>query len=118
MRAVRLTPLFRIALLSLAVLFAHTARATNVRRIIPSAPPCPRKVAAAQPDPEKKLPPAGKRIVTRGHLADLHNLFGGSFSFAVAQATCFLSAHSTHQIALARWTLSIAPQRPPLVLRL
>ena len=118
MRAVRRSPLFRIALLSLAVLFAHTAHAANARPVIPAAPPCTGKVAAAQPDPEKKLSPAGKRIVRPGFLAVHHSLSGGSFSFAVAQATHFPSAYSVCQIAVARWTVYVAPQRRPFALRI
>lgn len=121
MRAVRRTPLFRIALLSLAVLFAHTAHAAN-RPILPVAPPCPRKAAASQPDPEKKLSPAGKRIVTPGHLPPYllsgHNVFGHSFGFTSAHAASLLPLPGVAQIAIARWTASIAPQRRPFALRI
>jgi hypothetical protein len=118
MGAMRRSPLFRIALLSLAVLFAHTTHAANVERIIPSAPPCAAKVAAAQPDPEKKLSPASKGIVRPGHLADSHNLFGDSFGFATAHAASLLSLHSAGQIAIARCTVSIAPQHSLFALRI
>ena len=121
MRIVRRSPLFRIALLSLAVLFAHTAR-TATRPILPLAPACPAKVAAAQPDPEKKLSPAGKQIVTPGHLPGYllagHNLFGHSFAFTNAHAASLLLVQSGSPVALARWTASIAPQRWPFSLRL
>jgi hypothetical protein len=117
MCAVRRSPLFRIALLSLAVLFAHTAHAAN-RRIVPVAPPCARKVAASQPDPEKKLSPAARRTVTPGHLAYWHNLFDGSFGFTHAHAASLLALPSAVQIAVARSTASIAPQRRPFALRI
>jgi hypothetical protein len=122
MRALRRSPLFRIAVLSMAVLFAHTARATNVQRIIPSAPPCARKVAASQPDPDKKLSPAGKRILWPGHLPGYlqagHNLFGGSLGFTTAHAASVLPAHGAVQIALARRTVHIAPQHSLFALRI
>lgn len=122
MRALRRSPLFRIAVLSLAVLFAHTARATNVQRILPAAPPCPRKVAASQPDPDKKLSPAGKRILRPGHLPGYllagHNFFGGSFGFTSAHAASLLSLPSAAHIAIARSTASIAPQHPFFALRI
>lgn len=117
MRALRRSPLLRIALLSLAVLFAHTERAAT-RPVVPVVPACQSKVAAAQPDPETKLSPAGKRIVTPGHLADWHNLFGGAFGFTGAHAASALSLHSASQIAVARQTASIAPQRRPFALRI
>jgi hypothetical protein len=117
MRALRNCPLFRIAVLSLAVLFAHTAHAAN-RPILPVAPACPGKVAAAQPDPDKKLSPAGKRLVTPGHFAGLHNLFGGSFGFTTSHAASLLPVQTSVQIAVARWAVSTTPQRSPFTLRI
>lgn len=118
MYAVRRSPLFRIALLSLAVLLAHTAHAASAQLILPVRPPCPGKVAAAQPDPEKKLSPASKRAVQPGRLADFHKLFGGSLSVTVTRATSLLSLHGAVQTAVARWAPSIAPQRRPYALRI
>jgi hypothetical protein len=109
--------LFRIALLSVAALLAHTVRA-NTQPIIPVAPPCPHKVAAAQPDPEKKLSPASRQIATPGHFVDRHNLFSGSFSFTSAHAASLLPMRSAVQIAVARWTVYVAPQRRPFDLRI
>lgn len=117
MRAVRRSPLFRIVLLSLAVLLAHTAHAAN-RPILPVAPPCQGKVAATQPDPEKKLSPAVKRIVTPGHVADWHKLFGHSFGFTSARAASLLPVRSAVQIAVTRWTACVAPQYRPFALRI
>jgi hypothetical protein len=110
--------LFRIALLSLAVLFAHTARMANAQLILPVAPPCPSKVAAAQPDPEKKLSPANKRIVQPGPLAHSHNLFGGAFGLPSAHAAGLLSLHSDGHIVFVRWTADVVPQRRPFALRI
>lgn len=118
MFGVRRSPLFRIALLSLAVLFTHTARATNVEHSFPATPPCARKVAAAQPDPEKKLSTGNKQIVMPGRLTDRHNIFGYSFGFTNAYAASLLPVHGTAQIALARSTASITPQRRPFALRI
>jgi hypothetical protein len=117
MRAVRNSPLFRIALLSLAVLFAHTVRAQTLP-IIPVCPPCPGKVAAAQPDSEKKLPLAGKQVIKPSRLAHAHSLFGGSFDLAGAHPASTLSLSRPGQIAIARGTVYIAPQRWPFTLRL
>lgn len=117
MRAVRHSPLFRIALLALAVLFAHTVRATP-QAIIPVHPPCPGKVAAAQPDAKKKLPLAGKRVIKPGRLANSHSLFGGSPDLTRAAGTSLLSVQSPGQIIVARGTVYIAPQRRPFALRL
>ena len=120
MRAVRRSPLFRIALLSLAVLSAHTAHAAK-RPILP-APPCPRKVAAAQPDPQKKLSIGSKQIVMPGDLPAYllagHNFLGHSFGFTCGHAGSLLLLHSAVQIAIAHWTASIAPQRRQFVLRI
>jgi hypothetical protein len=106
----------------MAVLFAHTARATNVQRIIPSAPPCPRKVAASQPDPDKKLSPAGKRILRPGHLPGYlqagHNLFGSSLAFTSAHASSLLPLPNSIQIATARWIVYVAPQHSLFALRI
>jgi hypothetical protein len=117
MRALRSSPLFRIALLSLAVLFAHTAHAV-ARPIIPAAPACPRKVAAAQPDPEKKLSPASKRIVRPGRLANSHSLFGGAFGFTNPHTASLLSLHGAVQVATAPRTVCVVPQRRSFALRL
>jgi hypothetical protein len=116
MLAVTRFPLLRSALLGLAVLFAHTAHAAN-RPITPAAPPCSIKVAAAQPESEEKPVLGSKRIVRPGVLAS-HNLSGGFSSFAVAQTTCFLSAYSVVQPAVAQWTVYPAQQRRPFVLRI
>jgi hypothetical protein len=117
MRAVRHSPLFRIALLSLAVLFAHTVRA-HTQPIIPVSTPCPGKVAAAQPDAQKKLPLAGKRIVKPGRLADGHSLFAGSLGFAGAHRATVLSVRIPGQIIRARRTEYLDLQRRPFALRL
>jgi hypothetical protein len=117
MRALRRSPLFRIALLSLAVLFAHTARAAT-RPIIPAAPVCPGKVAAAQPDPDKKLSLSARRIVQPGRLAHCHKLFSGAFGFTNPHAASLLSLGSAGHIPTARRTADIAPQRRPFSLRL
>ena len=116
MRALRRSPLFRTALLSLAVLFAHTGHATT-RPIVPIAPACPGKVAAAQPDPEKKPALGIKRIALPGRVAAWHNLFGGAFGFTSAHASLF-AAHSAAQLAAARWAVYVSPQHSPFVLRI
>jgi hypothetical protein len=116
MLAMKRFPLFRTALLSLAVLVAHTAHAAN-RPTTPAAPPCSFKVAAAQPDPEQKPLLGSKRIVRPSFLASHHSLCGGFSSFALAQTACFPSAYSVGQTAVARWTAHLAQQCPPFVLR-
>ena len=118
MGAMRRSPLFRIALLSLAVMFAHTARLANAQLILPVAPPCPGKVAAAQPDPDKKLSPASKRIVQPGPLAHSHKLFAGPFGLTNAHAASLVLLQSAGQIAIARTTVYIAAQRPLFALRI
>ncbi len=118
MRAVKRSPVFRIALLSLTVLLAHTARAANARPILPVSVALPRKVAAAQPDPQKKLIPGIKRIANPGDRAPRHTLFGGSFGLTSAHATAILSAHAAGEIAAARRTIYIPPQRFPFALRI
>lgn len=115
MRAEKRLPLFRIALLSLAVLFAHTARATNARPI-PVSPPCARKVAAAQLDPQKKLIPAIKLIANPGERMHGHSFFGASFAGAPARGVFF--AHRTGPLAVARPAVYVLPQRLPFALRI
>lgn len=117
MRAMRRSPLFRIALLSLAVLSAHTAHATNVRHSFPAAPPCPRKVAAAQPDQDNKPSLQIKRIVRSRH-ANSHSSSGGPFFFAPAHTRGFLAAQNPAQIAVGRRTADITPQHRLFVLRI
>jgi hypothetical protein len=109
--------LFRIALLILVGLFAHTVRA-NTRPIVPVRPPCPDKVAVAQPDPEKKLPPIRRQTVRPGRLVDSAHFFGGSFGFTQAQAAGLFVLPSAGQIAVTRWTVYVAPQRRPFALRI
>lgn len=116
MRAAKASPLFRIALLAFAVLFAHTAHAANPHGLVPAAPPCPRKVAAAQPDPQKNLLPALNRTARRGHRAQRH--FGGSFGLTPAPATSLFFRHSAGPLAAARRTVYIPPQRLPFDLRI
>lgn len=116
MRAVRRSPLFRIALLILAVLFAHTARAST-QPILPVCPPRPCKVAAAQPDSRNKLRLASTRVATPPHPADHHHLFTGAFALtAVDPALLFFS--SPAQLILARGAASVHPQRRPFALRI
>lgn len=117
MRAVRRSTVFFTVLLSLAVLLAHTARATNVRHISPALPPCPLKVAAAQPNPEKKPLFAAKRIVRSRFGADGRNA-SGSFFFAAARAASFLSGQGSAQIATARSVACISPQHRRFSLRI
>ncbi|HZQ42623.1 MAG TPA: hypothetical protein VFA99_05195 [Acidobacteriaceae bacterium] len=117
MRAVKASPLFRIALLSLAVLLAHTAHASNVRHSFPAAPPCPRKVAAAQPDAQNKLLPGIKRIANPGDRAVRHT-FRDSFAFIGAPVNGFFYTHTAGPLAAARRTLYIPPQRLPFALRI
>jgi hypothetical protein len=117
MRAVRRSPLLRIALLTLAVLFAHTVR-SNTQTILPVQPPCPGKVAATQPDSDKKLPLAIKRLVKPGRLQAGHTLFGGPFDFAGPHAATLLSVRRPGQFIFARWTVAIDRQRRPFALRI
>lgn len=116
MRALRHSPLFRIAILSLAVLFAHTSHAATGLRTFPVRPPCPGKVAAAQPDSNKKLSPTAKRILQPGRLAACHKLFAGAL--AHPHAASLLALHRAVPFAFARWTPSLAPQRRPFDLRI
>jgi hypothetical protein len=116
MRAVRRSPLFRIALLTLAVLFAQTIRA-NTQQIIAVCAPCPGKVAAAQPDPEKKLFPAARRTNRPEPPAGRHHL-SSSLGVAHAYSTSLLSVSGSGQITVARWAVSIAPQRRSFALRI
>ncbi len=115
MHAVKRSPLFRIALLSLAVLSAHTARAAKAPPVNPVRPPCPAKVAAAQPEAQKKLLPNIKRLAQPG--ARAHPLFGGAFALT-GNAAAFLPPHSTGQLAAGRHTVYIPPQRLPFDLRI
>jgi hypothetical protein len=118
MRAVRRSPLFRIALLSLTVLFAHTVHAARAAANFSVARSCAGKVAAAQPDPEKKLIRGSKRIVRPGRLADCHNLFGGAFGLPGAHVGSVLAVYSGGPVAAARRTVDVAPQRRPFALRI
>ncbi|HEY4009872.1 MAG TPA: hypothetical protein VGM11_06950 [Acidobacteriaceae bacterium] len=118
MRAVRRSPLLRIALLSLTVLFAHTVHAARAAANFSVARSCAAKVAAAQPDPEKKLVPGSKRIVRPGRLADCHNLFGGGFGLPGARGADLLLVSSGVPLSVASWTVDVAPQRRPFTLRI
>jgi hypothetical protein len=117
MRAMKNSPLFRIALLSFAVLLAHTSHAAT-RPVVPVSPPSSSKVAAAQPDPQKKLIPGIKRIATPRDRAPRHTLFGGSLGLTSELATTILSAHRAGEIAAARRAVYIPPQRLPFALRI
>jgi len=117
MRAVRNSPLLRIVLLSLAVLFAHSMRA-NAQQIVSVSPACAGKVAAAQPDPEKKLPLRAPQILKRGHLPGSHNLFGGSVDFTGAHGAALLFLPDSSHTMVAHSAASIAPQRRPFDLRI
>ena len=117
MRTVRRSPLLRIVLLSLAVLFTHTARA-NTQLIVPVSPPCPGKVALAQPNPEKKLSLKTWRIATPAHPAYGHRLFGGSFNLPGPHTSRLLFTANPRHLATARQALAIQPQRRPFALRL
>ena len=117
MRALRRSPLFRTALLSLAVLFAHTVRAGCLQTITPAGPPCPGKVAAAQPDPEKKFTPGNKRVKP-GRLAEHHNLIVGAFGLTAAHTAGITFTHHAGQFPVARWAIDVAPQRRPFALRI
>jgi hypothetical protein len=117
MRAVRRSPLLRIALLTLAVLFAHTVR-SNTQTILPVQPPCPGKVAAAQPDSERKLPLVSTRLVKPGRLQDGQTLFAGSFDLTGARAATLLSVRTPGQSNFTRWTAAFDPQRRPFALRI
>ena len=118
MGTLRRSPLFRIALLSLAVLFAHTLRATDVQRIVSAGLPCAAKVAAAQPDPEKKLVHGTSRIVRPRFDTSFHRSSGGCFLFAVAHAGGLLFPHGACPKAVSPPIAYIAPQRWPFVLRI
>jgi len=116
MRVTRPSPLFRIALLSLAVLFAHTLRA-NTQPILPASPPSPGKVAAAQPDSRKKPPLATTQIVKPRNLHN-HNWFGGSFQLAGAHASILLDRPDRGPTVTARAAIHTRPQRRPFDLRI
>ena len=117
MRAVRCSPWFRIALLSLAVLFAHTGHAAT-RPILPDCHPNTVKVAATRLESEKKLSLAITRIAGPGTVARSHASFAASFDIAAAHHAGVLSFRSTGQLILARWTVSTDPQRRPFALRI
>ncbi|HTV08193.1 MAG TPA: hypothetical protein VMD97_04025 [Candidatus Aquilonibacter sp.] len=112
MRALRRSPLFRIALLSLAVLFAHTAHAAN-RPILLVAPPCAGKVAAAQPDPEKRPVLGRKQVVRPRFPATSHAASGSALFFPLARTAYVLCAEGAAQISLARSALYVAQQQRP-----
>jgi hypothetical protein len=118
MGTLRRSPLFRIALLSLAVLFAHTLHATDVQRIVSAGLPCAAKVAVAQPDPEKKLVHGTSRIVRPRFDAGFHRSSGGDFSFTVARAADLLFPLSACPKAVSPQIAYSAPQRWPFVLRI
>jgi hypothetical protein len=115
MLAAKRSPLFRIALLSFAVLFAHTGRAANVQHTFPGTPPCARKVAAAQPDTEKKLAPAIKRRIRPGQRVHFHTSFADPLGQPGAAA---VRAAQASQLTLARRRVYVAPQRLRFALRL
>lgn len=115
MLAVKRSPLFRIALLSFAVLFAHTGRATNVDHILPVKPPCAGKVAAAQPDSDKKLAPAIRRFVRPDGRAHFHTTAAHPL---VNSAAAFRAAQASTRTALARQLVYIPSQRLPFDLRI
>jgi hypothetical protein len=117
MRAMKRSPLFRIALLSLAVLSAHTAHAANPHAFVPVRPPCARKVAAAQPDLDKKLTPALKRLIRPGQRVHFHTSFAHPLGFSGAYAPA-QAAHASSQLALARQAVYRAPQRRSFALRI
>jgi hypothetical protein len=114
MRALRTSPLFRIAVFSLAVLFAHTIRA-NTQPIASVRPQCALKLSTAQPDSNKKLFSAIKRSASRPH-PDSGTSFGGAFGLGSAQPRDPLSGDSTGHIA--RVADAIPAQRRGFVLRL
>ena len=115
MRAVKASPLFRIGLLALAVLFAHTGHAAT-RPIVYH--PSTVKVAATRPESEKKLSLALTRLVTPTRLAHRHSPFGGSFDAAAVHSGTVLSLLCTVQLAAAHSTVYIRPQRSPFALRI
>lgn len=115
MHAVKRSPLFRIALLSFAVLFAQTGRATRVQHIAPVKPPCARKVAATKPDTDKKLTPAIKRIVRPGSRAHFHTFFPGPLGFSNPAA--FDCVHTSGLPGLTR-NPAFPPQRRTFALRI
>lgn len=115
MRAVRCSPWFRIFLLSLAVLFAHTGHAAT-GPILPACHPNTLKVGATRLESEKKVSLAITRLATPGRLAQGHTLFNGSFG--LTGATAILCAQATRKITVVRATLYIPPQRLPFDLRI
>ncbi|HEV2579078.1 MAG TPA: hypothetical protein VGU25_17870 [Acidobacteriaceae bacterium] len=116
MRAVRRSPWFRIALLSLAVLFAHTGHAAT-RSILPDCHPNTVKVAATRLESEKKLSLAVTRLVRPARLAHRHTSFA-SFDLAGAYSASLLSLPGTGHLTFARWSVSTDPQRRPFALRI
>lgn len=118
MRAVKRSPLFRIALLSFAVLFAHTGRAARVQHIAPVKPPCARKVAATQPDNQKKLAPAIRRLVRPRPHTRLQTSFAHPLGFSGAHPASLHAGHVSGQLALLRGTTCIPPQRRSFALRI
>ena len=117
MRALRRSPLVRIAVLGLAVLFAHTVRA-NTQPIFAGRPPSPGKVTVAQPDPQKKPLLGSRQIVRPGRHSHARNRFGGSLDFACAQPASLLCAYSLATVNLERSTVSVTPQRRLFDLRI
>lgn len=113
MRAAKSSPLFRIALLSLAVLFAHTIRA-SAQPILRACQPCPGKVAAAQPDSQKKLFTTVKRNV-RGRQQKLSS---GWFQPAAVHGVGILPGYGTARVSVTRWSSSMSPQGRAFVLRI
>jgi hypothetical protein len=118
MRAIKRSPLFLIALLSFAVLFAHTGRAAHVQHIAPVRPPCARKVAAAQPDAEKKLAPAIKRLIFPGRRVHFHTSFAHTLGFSRARAAALHAANTSGQLALTRGNAHVPPQHRSFTLRI
>jgi len=117
MRALRRSPLVRIAVLGLAVLFAHTVRA-DTQPIIPICPPRPGKVAVAQPDPQKKPLLGTRQIVRPGRHSHAHDWFDGSLDLACAHAASLLATHRLGKIGCACSTVSVVPQRRLFDLRI
>jgi hypothetical protein len=116
MRAVKRSPLVRIALLSLAVLFAHTGHAAT-RPIVPAYHPSTVKVAATRLESEKKLSLAITRLSAPARLAH-HNSFGGSFDLAATHPAAALALRSPGQTTAVLRTVDILSQRRPFALRI
>ncbi|HEX5282858.1 MAG TPA: hypothetical protein VFW30_01970 [Bryocella sp.] len=117
MPAVRRSPWFRIALLSLAVLFAHTGHAAT-RPILPIYHPSTVKVAATRLESEQKLSLAITRLASPGRLVHSLTSFGGSFDVAAAHRASVLPSNSPARFTSARWNVSTNPQRRPFALRI